>query len=86
MKHYCLQVLIALDQLVCAAFGGWADETLSSYVFRLERQKKIAGRVMRPLVDFLARVLFRQPPGHCQSAYDSERLRAHCPPELRNPS
>lgn len=86
MKWYFWNLLVAIDQLGTAIFGGWADETISSYVFRLERQKKIAGRVLRPMVDFLARALFRQPPGHCQSAYDAERLRAQCPPELRTPS
>lgn len=85
MKQYVLQVLIALDQLACTIFGGWADETISSYVYRLDVQKKPAGRVLRPLVDGIARVVFKQE-AHCRKAYDAERLRAQCPPELRTPS
>jgi hypothetical protein len=82
MKRYILQILVALDQLGCTIFGGWADETISSYLHRLELQKKPAGRVLRPVVDALARWLSGQH-AHCKAAYDAERLRAHCPPELR---
>lgn len=83
MKHYLLQLLIALDQLICAAFGGWADESVSSYLHRLEAQRKPAGRLLRPVVDAVFAAWPLRQPNHCRSAYDAERIRAHCPPELR---
>jgi len=80
MTRYIVQVLIALDQLLTALVGGWADETLSSYAWRLERDGKPSGRVARPAIDFL---FLWQGPGHCRRAYIEERNRAQCPPELR---
>jgi hypothetical protein len=80
VKHWLLQVLIAIDQLGTALFGGWADETMSSYAWRLDRAGKPWGRIARPAIDLL---FVWQGPGHCQRAYNEERLRAQCPPELR---
>ena len=37
-------------------------------------------RMARKLVD----TLFFWQPNHCRSAYESERKRLQCPPELRN--
>lgn len=85
MRHYLLQLLIALDQLGCVLFGGWADETISSYLYRLDRDGKRAGRALRPFVDRTAQALFRQTE-HCRKAYDEERTRAQLPPELRFPT
>lgn len=79
--HYLLQILIALDQLLTALLGGWADETLSSYAWRLEQQGKFWGRVWRPAIDLLWRVF--GVPEHCRSSYLAERTRAQLPPELR---
>lgn len=78
LGHWLLQVLIALDQLANAILGGWADETLSSHAWRLERARKPAA-FMRPLIDWLC----CWQPAHCQQAYLAERERAQCPPELR---
>lgn len=83
LARWLLQVLVALDQLVTAIFGGWADETVSSYLHRLERAQKPAGLVLRPLVDAIAcRWPFNEP-DHCATSYQRERERAQCPPELR---
>lgn len=84
-KAWCLQVLIALDQLVGAVFGGWADETMSSRLYRLDRDRRPWGRILRPAVDAVARVLFRQQ-HHCCQAYAAERARSQCPPEERTPT
>lgn len=81
MPRYLLQLLIALDQLVCVLFGGWADETVSSYLYRLDVKHKPAGRLLRPLVDSVARALGQE--RHCWLSYEAERLRAQSPPELR---
>jgi hypothetical protein len=78
--HWLLQTLIALDQLINAALcGGWADETMSSYAWRMEQAGKPWG-FMRRVIDALARP-FQQ--DHCRKAYESERLRLQAPPEER---
>jgi hypothetical protein len=82
MRQYFLQLLIAFDQLVTALLGGWADETLSSYAWRMELQRKPWGRVWRPAIDAIARRVFGQV-DHCRKAYDSERIRSQAPPETR---
>jgi hypothetical protein len=80
MRAYLHQVLIALDQLGTALLGGYADETLSSYAWRLERDGKPFGKVTRPVIDFL---FSWQSRSHCRIAYELERVRAQCPPEMR---
>lgn len=85
VQAWGLQVLIALDQLVSAVFGGWADETMSSRLYRLDRDRRPWGRILRPVVDAAARVLFRQQQ-HCAQAYAAERTRSQCPPEERTPA
>lgn len=82
MKHYLLQILIAIDQLICTLIGGWADESLSSYAYRLEVKGKIWGRIWRPVADWVFLKLFNDP-DHCRKAYEAERDRAQLPPELR---
>lgn len=83
MRHHALQVLIALDQLVNALLGGWADETLSSRAWRMERKGRPWGRVMRPLIDALARPFERD---HCRASFDNERAQRQLPPEARSAS
>lgn len=71
------QVLIALDQLVNALFGGWADETMSSRCYRWHRDG-IRSWPMR-LVD----ALFWWDDDHCEESYWSEIERNQLPPEMR---
>ena len=73
------QVAISVDQLVNALLGGWADETLSSCAWRMERAGRPWGRITRPLID----ALFFFQPGHCRAAFDAERQRVQAPPETR---
>ena len=66
------QILIALDQLLNALFGGWADESISARAFRCRwiwREQMI-------------NALFCSPT-HCQDAYLSEIKRSQLPPEYR---
>lgn len=85
VRQYLLHIVIALDQLGTTIFGGWPDETISSYLWRLEQAGKPAGRWLRPVVDGVARAWpFRQA-DHCRKAYDEERTRAQLPPQLRTP-
>jgi hypothetical protein len=69
--QYTKNVLIALDQLVNAMLGGFADETLSSRAWRNNWNKPI---------DWLFSPIEKD---HCFESYVSEQLRLQCPPELR---
>lgn len=75
---YGKRILIGLDQFLNTLFMGWPDETLSSRCWRWEQAGIRAWP--RKLVD----TLFFWQPNHCRSAYESERKRLQCPPELRN--
>ena len=81
LRRWGKQVLVALDQLVNALFGGWADETLSSRCWR--KRDKTRWKQARMALDFVAALLGDA--DHCRASYDSERLRLQCPPELRSP-
>ena len=76
--QYLLNVLVAIDQLGTALIGGFPDETMSSYAYRMNIQGKPWG-FMRGVIDRL----FWFQTDHCKKAYDSERRRAQEPPELR---
>lgn len=77
MKKWLEQVAIAIDQLINAILGGWADETMSSYAHRLRIEKDISW------VERVIDTLFFWQKEHCKTAYESERARKHFPPELR---
>ena len=83
MKQRILNLLIALDQLlwVLVTFGnGKPDETISAAAWRMERQGKIAGRVLRPLIDLLFRPIEKD---HCRKSFESEVRGAHLPAAYR---
>ncbi|GAB4112336.1 MAG: hypothetical protein Fur0019_18820 [Tibeticola sp.] len=72
MRRRLLNMLIALDQLlwVLTTLGNGApDETISAAAYRMERQGKLAGRALRPLIDLLFSPIERE---HCRKAYLSE--------------
>ena len=71
------RILIALDQLVNAAFNGWPDETLSSRAYRWELKGKRGWP--RRAID----ALFFFDPHHCERADLSEQRRLQLPPSLR---
>ena len=72
------QIPIALDQLINTIFGGWADETISSRAHRMQGKSRKWAR-WRKVID----CLFFWQENHCESAYQSEKNRLQCPPELR---
>lgn len=83
MKQRILNVLIALDQAawVIATLGnGKPDETISAAAWRMEQEGKLAGRVLRPLIDALFRPLERD---HCRKSFESEQRGAHLPAAYR---
>ena len=71
------QVLIALDQLLNAILGGWADETISARLFR--EKSKFEGVVN--LLFFWDKENDKK---HCQLSYESEVIRQQLPPEYRD--
>ena len=70
------QVLVALDQLVNALIGGFADETLSSRAHR----RRLRGKGG---VAWVIDHIFFWQNEHCKTAYESELERAQLPPEFR---
>jgi hypothetical protein len=76
---YILNILIGIDQFCTTLIGGYPDETLSSYAYRMELQGARIGKYVRPFIDG---ILFFDP-NHCQQAWQSERDRRQSPPELR---
>ncbi len=81
MKAWLLQLLIAIDQLINALIGGWADETLSSRAWRMARESN-GWITVRNWIDLIFRIFGER--DHCLNSYMSEKLRAHVPPELRS--
>jgi hypothetical protein len=83
IQQRILNVLIALDQLawVLLTLGrGHPDETISAAAWRMERQGKLAGRILRPLIDALFWPLERD---HCRRAYQSEAMGRQLPDAYR---
>lgn len=74
-KH---QMLVSLDQLINTMFIGWADETISSRVYRLSQYEKF----YIPIKKFINSLFFLEN-DHCFNSYDGERKRIQFPPELR---
>lgn len=80
IRHWLRQSMVAIDQLANALSGGWADETLSS---RLWRKREHPGwKQARFCLDFLAARLGDK--DHCRASYESELKRLQCPPEMRS--
>lgn len=77
--QWMFQILVALDQLANTVFcRGYADETMSSAVYRMERDGRFWGRLRR-VVDA---VMFFDPI-HCYRSYLAGLERAKTPPENR---
>lgn len=79
LRHWLKQILVAVDQLANTILGGWADETLSSRLWR--NRHRPGWRHVRSALDFVAALLGDF--DHCQASYESEARRLQCPPELR---
>lgn len=82
VRKYFLHILIGVNQLVSTLFGGWPDETISAYVYRLEQRGNWFAGGIRRLIDYAALALFDQY-DHCAKAVREERDRIQQPPENR---
>lgn len=83
MKRRLLNLLIAIDQLLWVVFTlgkGSPDETISAAAWRMEHQGKLAGRVLRPVIDAIFLPLERD---HCRLSYESEIAGAQLPDSYR---
>lgn len=83
VRRRTLNLLIALDQLAWVVFtlgNGSPDETISAALWRMERQGKRAGKLLRPAVDLIFRPLET---AHCLRAYEAERRGVQLPGEYR---
>lgn len=79
IKRRIKHLFIALDQLawVVATLGhGYPDETTSAAAYRMESKGKIAGKILRPLIDLLFCPFEKE---HCFNSYLSEINMKHLP-------
>lgn len=79
MKQRILNLLIAFDQLLWVVFTlgkGYPDETISAAAWRMEQQGKLAGRILRPIIDALFWPLEKD---HCYLSWLSEVQRSQLP-------
>lgn len=79
MKQRILNLLIAFDQLLWVVFTlgkGHPDETISAAAWRMEQQGKLAGRILRPIIDALFWPLEKD---HCYLSWLSEVQRSQLP-------
>lgn len=82
MARYLLHIIISFDQFVCTLIGGWPDETISSYAYRLDVEDKLGGRIFRPLIDLLFAILLNDI-NHCENAWFNETNRSQLPESFR---
>ncbi|QEH18432.1 DNA helicase UvrD [Histophilus somni] len=83
LKYWFYHVLIAVDQLLNAVFGGAADETFSSRCYRgavLAKKPKKRWRVMHFVIEG---IFFWEKGKHCKIAYQSELERKQYSAEFR---
>ena len=83
MKRRIKNLLIAVDQFLWVLItlgSGNPDETISAAAWRLERQGRTSGRVLRPLIDLLFLPLERD---HCRHSAEAELLRLQLPAYYR---
>lgn len=75
--------LVALDQFVLSTItlgAAYPDETISAAAWRTEKHGRLAGRLARPVIDFLFRPFETE---HCYKSYKAELEKAHLPEEYR---
>ena len=83
-RSWRLQVAIAFDQLINALLDGMADETLSSRSYRMWRDGRKAGWMMKAIdLLFFWQKLRTDAIGHCHQAYLHELERLGLPENMR---
>jgi hypothetical protein len=69
MSRYIFNILVAIDLLLAAFVGCRRNETLSAAAYSTELSGKLAGRIFRPLIDWI--MSFREA-DHCRIQYEFE--------------
>lgn len=77
VQFYLLQNAVAIDQLGNTLLGGYADETLSSRAYRAWINGKVLGKVFKPTIDALFRLLGDR--NHCYKSWQAEIKRKQLP-------
>ena len=97
---YPRQIAIAFDQFLNAIIPpfftvSWDDETMSARLYLGWRDRKIVGRLVKPLVDAVfglwqgpdpevTKIAGREIHSHCERAYWKEKIRRDHHPEYRD--
>ena len=71
MKGYLFNIALALDILGSAILAGMPGETLSGRAGTAQREGKLRGKFLAPIIDFIM-----MNPQHCQQAIANDILRA----------
>lgn len=71
MLNYLFNILLALDLLGSALLNGMPYETLSGRAGTAQRQGKLRGRILAPIINFIMR-----DPNHCAGAIQGDIARA----------
>lgn len=69
MSSYLFNIIIAIDLLLAAMVGCKRNETLSAAAYSTELDGKLAGRIFRPIIDFL---LSWREHEHCRIQHEFE--------------
>lgn len=78
-KHHVKQILIALDQLINALLGGWADCTLSARCY-INSEKYWYAKLGVKILDLIFKPWDKE---HCKESYESEINRTQLPEDMR---
>lgn len=71
MSPTVFRLLLRLDYWLADLIGAPAEHTLSGYAYRVEQQGKPWGRITRPIIDALARLIAGET-DHCRKAFRYE--------------
>jgi hypothetical protein len=80
---YFKNLAIGFDQFVNCVFGGYADETMSSRLYRLsvsDSNFAIFGKTMVIILDL---VFLWQGKNHCQKSYEWDKAKMDLPESMR---
>lgn len=72
LKNYFWNNLIAIDQLVNTVFAGDPDETISSRIGKILRDKRKDNRFIYYLSKIICYFLNKIDPGHCKDAIEED--------------
>jgi hypothetical protein len=84
MRNRIKNILIALDIFIYALITlgyGSPSETLSSAAWRMEAKGKLTGKIFRPIIDYIFRLLGDD--NHCFESFQAVLFGHYLPEEMR---